>query len=418
MWEGYTGWLFLFGVMMLGVSSFGREIGFKTFPFMLALPVDRSRVWWTKIGVLVICTAVTFGVRCIVVGIIVAGSNSPFRRMGSPEALGLMALYVTVLTTSCVWMTLLLRQMAAAFWLAYLIPIIIGIAISGDWRAVLGGNHGIGLLRRDSVFSWRNGSSSILQDTGWSGAGLSFGRTQTVLEASLTRKYIPWRALFRKELKLQEFTLAGIAALFVLHLGAIALRSAGAHFLGETTLLALDGFGMVWIVVPFVAGSQSVAEERQYGTLDALLCLPISRRAQFGIKLVFVLILGGLVSASLLCAAEAFSDAIGAGAGGIVGDAFEFFHLVTGFLVLSLFGFYASTMTRSVAQSLAAAVVGVVGLLIINNFAQLEAAQEFFGDSISGPLLRVLRLRRRRCGFRMATSNGRSKRASGCAGIG
>ena len=36
----FVGWLYLFGVMMLGVSSFGREIGLKTVPFMLAQPLD------------------------------------------------------------------------------------------------------------------------------------------------------------------------------------------------------------------------------------------------------------------------------------------------------------------------------------------------------------------------------------------
>ncbi len=45
-------YFFCFGVALLALSTFGREIGLKTFSFMLAQPVERARVWRTKVAVL------------------------------------------------------------------------------------------------------------------------------------------------------------------------------------------------------------------------------------------------------------------------------------------------------------------------------------------------------------------------------
>jgi ABC-type transport system involved in multi-copper enzyme maturation permease subunit len=407
----FVGWLYLFGVMMLGVSSFGREIGLKTVPFMLAQPLDRSRVWWTKIAVLGISTALVFGAWCV--SLALSPQELYLRDLGvnSSEGVAVLALVVTVLTSGGVWMTLLLRQMAAAFWLANLIPVVLSIAIKAiggaDWMVFAA----LGLYAVTAFFSAR-WQFLHLQDTGWSGGVLTLSRTKVVQETSLVRECVPWRALFRKELKLQEFTLAGIAALFVLHLGAIALRRSGGHAFGETTRLALEAFGMVWIVVPFVAGSQSVAEERQYGTLDGLLCLPVSRRAQFCIKLGFVLVLGGLVSASLLCGAEAIGSAMGAGTGNdVVGNIFEFAHVVVVFLALSLLGFYASTLTRSVAQSLAAGAVVGGAYFLIGSFARQPFGEDAFGvrlwPAAAGPMLAVTALWLSYGNFKWAFETGR-----------
>ena len=35
-------------LVLMTLSSFGRELSAGTFPFLLAQPVSRSRVWWTK----------------------------------------------------------------------------------------------------------------------------------------------------------------------------------------------------------------------------------------------------------------------------------------------------------------------------------------------------------------------------------
>lgn len=308
------GWLFMFGVMMLGVSAFGREMGLKTFPFILAQPLNRSRIWWTKIFILGLCTAVVFCAWWVFTVF-----NSPFGNV-SLESTAWMALIVVVLITGGVWMTLLVRQMAAAFWLAYLVPAVIGVAI----KAMGGANWLLCItlcVYSAAAFFLARRQFLNMQDTAWTGGTLALGRASCVAgKSSLARERGPWGTLFRKELKLHSFTIAGMIALFVVHLGVIVVRKVGANATSGFTQLALESFGMVWIVVPFVAGSQSVAEERQNGTLDGLLALPVSRRAQFGIKLAFVLVLGGLLSAVLLCGAETIANLAGAGPGTVVGN--------------------------------------------------------------------------------------------------
>src|SRR5690349_3210585 len=51
----------LFGVLVLALSSFGREFGMNTFPLLLAQPLTRSRIWWTKVVVLALAMATVFG---------------------------------------------------------------------------------------------------------------------------------------------------------------------------------------------------------------------------------------------------------------------------------------------------------------------------------------------------------------------
>src|SRR5208282_2472070 len=47
---------FCFGTVLLALASCGREFGLKTFGLMLAQPLERNRLWWTKIGVLAVAS--------------------------------------------------------------------------------------------------------------------------------------------------------------------------------------------------------------------------------------------------------------------------------------------------------------------------------------------------------------------------
>src|SRR5689334_20092701 len=43
---------FCFGLLLIALSAFGREFSMNTFGVYLAQPLQRSRLWWTKVGVL------------------------------------------------------------------------------------------------------------------------------------------------------------------------------------------------------------------------------------------------------------------------------------------------------------------------------------------------------------------------------
>ena len=61
--------LYLLGTLLLVLSSYGREIGCKTLPFMLAQPLERVRIWWTKIAVLAVFVVLVFDAWCLSTGL-------------------------------------------------------------------------------------------------------------------------------------------------------------------------------------------------------------------------------------------------------------------------------------------------------------------------------------------------------------
>ncbi len=342
-----TALVYCFGVLMLALASFGRENGLKTLPFMLTQPLERARVWWTKIAVLALFVVLAFdawGLSNILCSII-----RPVR-LAPPEILASFGLFVAVFTAGGLWMTLLLRQTVAAFWLAVLIPMAAIHAMEdiggAEWMAYAA----LGLYAVAAFFLARR-QFLQMQDTAWTGGVISFRVGRTAAERSALRERRPWAALFWKEVQLQQVTLVGMGCLLALHLGAVALRKAGAHAFWWTTLVVLEGFGFLWFIVPLLAGSQSVAEERKFGTMQAHLCLPVSRRVQFDIKLLLVLVLG-LSSAVLFWTVEQ----------GIGGGNFIKLSLIFIFLLLALAGFYASTLTDGVLPALATAALILLGL--------------------------------------------------------
>jgi ABC-type Na+ efflux pump permease subunit len=109
-------------------------------------------------------------------------------------------------------------------------------------------------------------------------------------------------------------------------------------------------------------GCLSVAEERRLGTMEAHLGLPVSSRIQFAIKFLFVLVLGGFLSSTLLLAAESVATVLGAPAQiGIFEPGETPIVLFCTLLVVSLISFYASSLTRNLLQAMAVSVV--LGLL-------------------------------------------------------
>jgi hypothetical protein len=350
---------FLFGIVLLGLSSYGREIGLRTLPFILAQPMERVRIWWTKVAVLGLFVALVFDAWWL------SGSLCSIHRPAAlvpPMDLAVIGLFEAVFIAGGLWMTLLLRQTVAAFWLTVLIPMAMVSAIEliggADW--MIFASLGVYAVAGFFLARWQ---FLHMQDTAWTGGVISFGRARAVGEQVALREHRPWAALLRKELQLQQVTLIGMGCLLVLHLGVVFLRKAGAHVLGGTTLAILEMFGLLWFIVPMVAGSLSVADERQLGMLDGLLCLPVSRRVQFVFKLLFALALG-LMSAAAFCAMDWVASAMGAGKNL---SAMEIDSLVSVFLALALLGFYASTLTRGMVPALAAGVVASAALYLIGS---------------------------------------------------
>jgi hypothetical protein len=371
--------LFWFGAMMLALSAFGREFGLRTLPLILAQPFERNRMWRTKTAVLALAMASAFAAWCFSCAACIASG------MGMIAFLEMLAIGGTaaiVALAGGLWSTLLLRQVSAAFWFTILAPGAIISAIE-----TLGGSDAtvIAALSLYSVlgFFWARRLFFRFQEAGWTGGVISFPgwRTQDAALRPALRARRPLAALFWKELQLHQVSLLAIGWLFLMHLGVVAIRRFGHDSLGVTLRLGLEVFGGLWLIVSLLVGSSSVAEERNLGVTPELLCLPISSRLQYAVKLLFVLVLGGVLSGLLLWTAEGIGSIIRG-----IAHSNEAFKtpfltetLVMSILIclgLSLIGFYASTLTRSIVQALAAAVATAAGVWM----AWALAAQLAFGN--------------------------------------
>jgi ABC-type transport system involved in multi-copper enzyme maturation permease subunit len=374
-----------FGAVLLALSSFGREFGLGTFGLLLAQPLERNRIWWTKVAVLTVAlTTILVGwwLSCALRLLFVSEASR------WPESLVLGGTALFAMLASGLWTTLLFRQTSYAFWFSILIP--------GVIATVLGTLHAPVWLICSSLslyalagFLWAWRRFLAEEDVSWTGGIISFPGRRGAESASMpgSRVQRPLAALFWKEFQLHQFNLIGIACLFVAHLGVVALRKAGSNFIGDTLKQGLEVFWGIWLLVPILLGSTSVAEERKLGVMDEHLCLPVSTRIQFWLKLLFVLVLGGLLSPILLWLAEGFGSSLGPvakGGGPDFGDLGYFT-----FAVLTLLGFYASTLARNLVQALAIAVVASIGMVMFANFA--FGPFSLFGYRLwRGPLVRLI----------------------------
>ena len=173
-------------------------------------------------------------------------------------------------------------------WYGWLFYVVLGAYSIGG--AAVGGNfftlrRWVGPGGNVTLAGWRSGEPAAAEQTA-------------------TRRRRPLAALLRKELQLNRGGLMGMGAFFVLHVCAMMLRNK--EWATETSSVqeTLEFVGGLWLLVPLFLVGPGVAEERRLGTLDVQAGQPVSSRLQFTIKLLFSLLVGGLLSAWLLWLAE------------------------------------------------------------------------------------------------------------------
>lgn len=391
--------LFGIGVVMLALSSFGREFSLRTFPMIMAQPIERRRLWWTKILVLAVAMATVFCVWSLNHHYVPFPSVHDYLDPNYPDAVSRREMFsvggavVAVATAGALWTTMLVRQVTAAFWLTILIP---GAILT---IANMFGGSGVLSFAALCVYAiagfwlgwWQ---FTYAQETAWTGGviTLSGWRKANVAEPVYLRGLRPRRALLWKELQLHQVTLMGMAGLFVLHLAVVCLRKFGNIPTENLIRMAVDQFGGIWFIVPLVTAGLAVAEERRLGTIQGLLCLPIPSRTQFLIKFVVTILISGVLSAALLWTAESISASVGA-SGFYASEkgltfvfspdknaAFNLIGLVTLALPLfplSLIALYASTLARGIVQAIAAAIGTITAIAALFNV--LSSPWNLFG---------------------------------------
>jgi hypothetical protein len=122
-YDFYVATLLFFGLTIMALTTIGRESSLNTFSLLLTQPAERMRIWQTKLSVLAIAFLIVFGVWLAAFGIALKNpSVDASDRGGSYNLFITICLIATATFTGGLWTTLLLRQIAGAFWLTLLVP--------------------------------------------------------------------------------------------------------------------------------------------------------------------------------------------------------------------------------------------------------------------------------------------------------
>lgn len=382
-------------LVTMTLSSFGRELSAGTFSFLLAQPVPRSRVWWTKAlllaaAVLLLWVAWWFSLS----------NNMNFLAHGREDrrdAFLMAALFVVAAYSGGLWTTLLFRQVAAAFWFTLLTPAALTMAVIGVLHkqaeevnpALAPTLVVVFVIYGVAGFLFARWLFLRAQDAHWTGGEIALPEVRGLAGWSgrrgERRQRRPRAALWAKELQLHQsqFVLAGLLAL--LHLAVLATRKFGGSFKDSPALeFVLEHFWVLWLAMPLLVGCAAVAEERKLGTLEGQLCLPSRCRTQFGIKFASALLLSVLLGTAVPLLFEGarilpdFSDPSGNNPsnyaittpGGTIIPIGSIVAVLRAMLpCLTLVGiavsigfvsFYASSLTRNTMQALAPALLGIL----------------------------------------------------------
>jgi len=312
----------LVACLAMAAMSFGAEFHHRTFGLILVQPVERCRIWWSKMLPLI-------GAYISVGAAFVAGQylayavwGSSFKSWNSSGLLVVVTLLAGVMCSSAFW-TLQSRSIIGGMVLplgiqalpAVLIPFFVSsrtMVVPEELESGLFLALGVSAFvycvlfmylgwRKFSRLEWREGfiGESVI-------AALPALR---VKESQPTGSRGPWASLLRKELRLY-WPVFSLAALFVVcWLAALGLRA-----LRPTWGVQFEPvFGVILVIyLPFVwllSGCISLGEEKQLGTWGWHLTLSVSRTRQWAIKISFalliILILGILMPALACLAAKA-----------------------------------------------------------------------------------------------------------------
>jgi len=391
-YDFYVACLLFFGLTIVALSSIGRETSLNTFSLLLAQPAERLRIWQTKLAVLAVAFLIVFSVWLVAYGIAFFTST----HINSDDVENSYNLFITVCLiatatfTGGLWATLLVRQLAAAFWLTLLVPAILSGVTAGflspaqpDSGVIAGLCIILGIYSIGGFFFARR-LFFRAQDVGWTGMVISLPEWKWSAKDTSRRDRKPFVALLKKEIHLQQAFLTAAAGLLVSHVGVILLRTYH-HFPRNSAGEVLTSiFWMLWLVLPVGIGCLAIAEERRLGVIEGQLCQPASRRIQFAIKAFVTLFLGALLGGVIPMLLEHLAIRFGRMNPVFAPDARDFavwsfqLSIVLFAAWLGLVSFFASSLTRNFLQAVGGALVTFIV------FATALPALASFGLSFMG----------------------------------
>ena len=353
---------YLLGAALLGALAIGHEYSNRTLVQALAQPMRRAQLLAAKLGVLAVMLAALGAVAWVVL----SGS-----RPGSTESGRLLFLLMPPAIAFCVgpWLTMVSRGPLAGavfscclpglLWFAALLTHYAvyrrepssAFAIAASWRG------GFALCAVGAVMTWR----TFLRLEAIEGPGREVHLPLFRAAATTARRHNPLWVLLVKDFRLQQMTLA-IVALYCVAWPVCVLI--GGRVLDTFYMLSL----VYGVIVALVSGSLSSAEERQLGTFEPqmLLPVPVSRQwlAKVAVVLAFTLVAGIGLPYVLMTVAPA--SGIASPRPAMLLDR----PFLPGLVAIASAGLYVSSLSTSGVRAVVAAAPSMLLYVVLLNWLQ------------------------------------------------
>jgi hypothetical protein len=342
---------YMLGVSLLGGLSMGHEYSGRTLSILLSQPARRERLFIVKWGVL--------AAMLLTIALVTLASNTSLLEFSDWRFR-----WLPVLCSLCVgpWLTMYFRNPLAGTIFAMGLPgtVFITIQLTYFWitgltldESALFPRVAVVVCAVGAVMGWRafmrleaiDGAGRDLQLPAWSGTG----------SATVTRRNPIW-LLVKKELGLQQIPLAFAGVMIVGWMVAMTLRGRIAHITEIFNILTL----IVTLPTAVIIGAVAAGEERQLGTHEWQLLLPLTVARQWFVKVTVAMTLTFVLCVLLPSPLLYFMN------GPLTVDPFPLLRLsmVLATAMVAALGLYFSSLSTNGLRAIVLAVVAIaIGLL-------------------------------------------------------
>ncbi len=298
---------FAVGAVTLGAMTFGLEYSHRTLGLLLSQPVDRRRLYFYKLAVLVVMLATLSAAALLLFHDALQLASSPHTEPSMLLLVAACALFVAP------WLAMLCRSTLAAVVFTIAIPGLLATGADIVGAGIYGLHNAAAIDRFELVVFWRGMFliCALSAIAGWrmflrleviEGHGpevqfpVSLGVGSYATGASPIRRHHPVWALVTKEARLQQMAFV-VAAIYVLVLVALAWLE---RFVPNAPMLLRGTITVLYAgVLAMLIGSLASAEERRLGTLEWQALLPMPAWQQWAVKVGMTVGLAALLGVGL-----------------------------------------------------------------------------------------------------------------------
>lgn len=361
-----------FAAVALGALSIGHEYTHRTLALYLTLPARRGRLLVIKLAVLAPMVIALSALAWIAILTPLQVQSATGARAWGDSWAQMIVILLPMLCALFVapLLTMLCRSPLAGMVFAVMVPVLVGLTgqllatlrfgwattaveVSRDFAFAVFWWGMVGVCTVAAVFNWRvfhrleaiDGPDQDLQlPTGWS-------LSRAPAASGPAHRHPVW-LLVKKELRIQQMAFV-VAGLYLIAWATLSLlRSVVPEMAGPPHGPPLGALAILYgALLALLIGSLASAEERQYGTVEWQILLPMATWQQWVVKATSAIILAvllGIVWPTLLAYLHPSSDDIrpnGWYAGAV--------------MALTAFGLYVSSLSPSGLKALLLSIPGI-----------------------------------------------------------